>query len=92
MSRYHNFEYILNSDITFGINMIIEAMNQKRRDESYILYASLYPNFTKENFITFDQYYNKSSNKSHGSMELDKNKVMNKVSSIMETNVFKKAK
>lgn len=63
LSRYANVDYIMESDIEFGTGMIVEAVRQKKRDEAFMLYSSLYPHMTQETFIPFERFYNPTGTK-----------------------------
>jgi hypothetical protein len=69
----------MEQDILTGLQLIIKA--RERRDENWQrqLYCSIYPNFTKETFIPFDQFYKKQtikvSRKSKEQIKAEKNKL-----------------
>lgn len=44
-------------DIEEGIELINHIYEKKREDKAYQLYSSLYPNMTKETYITFEEFY-----------------------------------
>ena len=57
MQRYSNIEFVLNLNIDVGIELIIKAMEEKRKDKVFKLYASAYPYMDEENFISFEEFY-----------------------------------
>ena len=57
LSRYSDINYVMELDLEFGLQLIVEATRQKARDEAYLLYVAVYPNMTKESFTTFDKFF-----------------------------------
>ena len=50
-------------DAVDGWKIIQKARERKARDKMYLLYVSIYSNFTKDNFMTFDDFIKKSTTK-----------------------------
>lgn len=40
-----------------GIQMIKEIYNKQHEEKAYRLYTSIYPNMTKETYVTFEEFY-----------------------------------
>lgn len=93
MSRYSNIEYLMEMDISQGTKMVYEAVKQKRRDEVYVLYASIYPNMDTDTFMTFPEYLSRVTGvKSDGSIvasKVSKEEVMSRVEDIMNNYTIK---
>lgn len=44
-------------NINDGWALIAKAFEKKQKDRAFQLYAAIYPNFTKDNFVTFEKFY-----------------------------------
>lgn len=44
-------------DVDTAIELIQRAFQKRQEDRAYILYASAYPHFDKNNFKTFEEFY-----------------------------------
>ena len=59
MSRYSDVTYVLNCPFALGISIIKKANDQALDSKVWEMWLSLYPNMTKDNFISFTDYKNK---------------------------------
>lgn len=48
--------YIMGMDFDDGLQLIDKAFKRRFEKRQWDLYCSAYPHFTKENFVTFDQF------------------------------------
>jgi hypothetical protein len=62
-SRYPSLEYVMEQDYETGIQLMTKAMQQRDEDKHWILYCNLFPTFTKNTFMTFDEFYKKQNTK-----------------------------
>lgn len=46
-------------DIKDGMNMILKAQRKAQEDRLHDLYCAHFPNMTKDNFLTFEQFVDK---------------------------------
>jgi hypothetical protein len=60
-SAYNDLDYIMDQDIDTGMRLIIKARERQEESRQWQLYCSIYPHFTKENFIPFDKFYKKAA-------------------------------
>ena len=49
--------YIMELDYQTGWRLIRKARERQDVGKMWILYANMYPNFTKKNFIKFEDFY-----------------------------------
>lgn len=49
--------FVMSLDIDTAIRLIHKAFHKKEEDRAFELYASIYPNFTKNNFKKFTEFY-----------------------------------
>ena len=49
--------FVMSLDIDTAIRLIHKAFQKKEEDRAFQLYASIYPNFTKNNFKKFTEFY-----------------------------------
>ena len=62
-STYSDLDYIMNLDWDTGLRLIDKIMEKQSETKSWQLYCSIYPNFNKDNFIPFSEFYKKPSKK-----------------------------
>lgn len=63
LSRYHNIDYVMNLNWTDGIKLINKAIKERDRQKIWDIWISCYPNMTKDNYITFEDFYDKATKK-----------------------------
>jgi len=51
--------YILEQDWTTGFKLINKTLEENDKEQQWDLYKSMYPNFTKDNFVPFSEFYKK---------------------------------
>ena len=49
--------FVMTLDIDTAIRLIHKAFHKNEEDRAFQLYASVYPNFTKNNFKKFTEFY-----------------------------------
>lgn len=59
LSRYGDMHYILSLSVKRAGKLYKKAVHKKRREETYQLWLARYPGYTKDNFETFDEFYDK---------------------------------
>lgn len=50
-------DYVLKLPLSRALDLIEKAEEEKFRDHTLKIYLAAYPNFTKKNFITFDEFW-----------------------------------
>lgn len=63
MSRYSDMNYYMEMDIIQGVRMTKFAFEQKAKEDLYLMYLQIYPNMDDTNFISFNDFYEKSVNR-----------------------------
>lgn len=58
-ANYHDLSYIMDLDFEIGLKLILKARERQEEGRQWLLYCSAYPHFTKDNFMTFKQFYDK---------------------------------
>lgn len=56
-------DYILKMPYKSAFKLITKANEENSKENMFKLYAGLYPNMKKENFISFDEFLNKTKPK-----------------------------
>ena len=56
LRRYNNIEYIMRKEFEEGYDFIKVAYETDKEEKIWQLWASLYPNMTKENYISFEEF------------------------------------
>ena len=59
LANYSDIDYIMNLDCLTGARLIVKAREREEEQKQWKLYCSIYPHFTEESFIPFDEFYNK---------------------------------
>lgn len=59
MHSFYNFDYVIRLPIKNITRLLIKANEKKDRKDAWGLYLTLLPNMGEENFMTFDEFYNK---------------------------------
>lgn len=73
MHRYSgNIDFVLESDIPDGIEIINQAINKVDEDKHWQVWLTMYPNMTEKTFVPFEKFYKR------GGKEKPKSKVSNK--------------
>jgi len=62
-STYYDVEFIMNLDYDDGWLMIKRAQKRQREHQAWEQYIAQYPHFTKETFVTFEEFYTPDENK-----------------------------
>jgi len=52
--------YILKMPFQKSVKLIGKAREENRKDRLFSLYSNLYPNFSKDNFMSFEDFVEKS--------------------------------
>jgi hypothetical protein len=71
----------MNMDIEDGLNIIIKAFKNDTKDKLYQMYVVHSAFMEKDNYISFDQYYNNCTKQVK---KENKEEVYNKVNNILE--------
>ena len=58
---YQDLNYIMDQDFDVCLELIRDAFGIKQERRQWQLYCSAYPHYTKDNFMTFEQFYRKSN-------------------------------
>ena len=53
----------MDMDIIDGWRLIAKAKERQKENKMWLLYCSIYPNFNKDKFITFEEFCKKSTKK-----------------------------
>jgi hypothetical protein len=61
LSRYHSMDFILQMDLIEGLELYRKAREKRNDERLYQAWVSLYPHFSKENFISWEDYKNRHS-------------------------------
>ena len=84
LRRYNNIEYIMRKEIEDGYDFIKVAYEADKEEKIWQLWANLYPNMTKENYISFEEF--KSTIIPSGEVEienLDTEEILSRVNNII---------
>lgn len=52
-------------DLPFDVSLITHALEHEREVSAWDLWISLYPNFTKDTFVSFDKFMDKLYDNKH---------------------------
>lgn len=63
LQRYSNIEYVLKLPLKRAIKLIEVAKEKEIEEYFYRLWLVRYPNYDKNNFETFDEFYEKNKPK-----------------------------
>ena len=63
LANYSDISYIMKQESNIGIQMIIKAKERQDDARQWQLYCSLYPHFTKDTFLTFDDFTHKKKSR-----------------------------
>lgn len=55
--------WVMEQDYETGLKLIIKARDERDEARRWQLYCSIFPNFTKENFIPWEQFVKKGNEK-----------------------------
>lgn len=61
--RYTNIDYILNLDISEGIELINKAIEKRQEEKHFTMWTSQLPFMSTENYISFEDYCDKLTGK-----------------------------
>jgi hypothetical protein len=50
-------QYVLSLSLKRASKLLNKAMEEKRREETYLLWLARYPSYTKETYETFEEFY-----------------------------------
>lgn len=64
-----------------GIELINEALEQRQEQKDWEVWLSIYPNMTKENFIPFEKFKNKTSINENTKKELTSKEIIERAES-----------
>jgi hypothetical protein len=56
LSRYHNIDFVMHMDLYEGMDLYNKAREKRQEERLYHAWVSLYPHFSKDNFISWDDY------------------------------------
>lgn len=56
MARY-DMTYFCKLPLKLGVKLINKAFNEKEKDKAWLLWSSIYPHFTEENFVPFSKFW-----------------------------------
>ena len=56
LSRYHNIDFVMRLDLIDGLKLYAKAREEKQKERLYQAWVSLYPHFSKDNFISWEDY------------------------------------
>ena len=56
MARY-DMEYFNKLPLKMGVKLIDKALTEKEKDKAWLLWSSIYPHFTEENFVPFSKFW-----------------------------------
>jgi hypothetical protein len=59
LSRYHNIEFVMHMDLADGLKLYAKAREKRQEERLYQAWVSLYPHFSKDNFISWEEYSNR---------------------------------
>jgi hypothetical protein len=57
LQRYSNIDYILHLPLKRGIALLKKAMEKDTKEYAFRIYLAGYPNMTKDNFKTFNEFW-----------------------------------
>jgi len=60
---YGDVTWVMDQDIDTGVRLIAKARERREESRLWQLYCCIYPNFTKETFVTFDKFCRKTTRK-----------------------------
>jgi hypothetical protein len=46
----------MDQDFDIGLRLIAQARENRSREDSWLLYCSIYPHFTEDNFVPFSEF------------------------------------
>lgn len=62
LTRYHDMTFIMSLNVETVIELIQKAFQKHEEERAFALYASIYPNFNKNNFKPFNEFYKAKNN------------------------------
>lgn len=62
-TTYPDLKYLMAMDFDECLELFREATEIKQERRQWELYCSAYPHYTEKNFMTFEQFYQKSNPK-----------------------------
>ncbi len=84
LRRYNNIEYIMRKEFEEGYDFIKVAHEADREEKAWQLWTNLYPNMSKETYISFEEFKNSIIPYGEGEIEnLDTEEILDKVNSII---------
>lgn len=60
-ANYHDLAYIMETDFDTGMRLMTKALHRQNEGRQWLLYCNLFPNMTKDNFISFEDFCKKQS-------------------------------
>lgn len=84
MKRYNNIDYIMQMDIEDGIELIKTAFKEDTKDKLYQMYVIKSAFMTKDNYISFDDYFKQCTKPVINNRIENKEEIYNKVNNILE--------
>lgn len=57
LKRYGQIDYVLNMDVEAGIEQINKVYEMESKQQSWEMYLTRYANMTKDNYVSFDEFY-----------------------------------
>lgn len=85
MKRYSNIDYMMSMNADDGLELIITAITENKRDESYKMYLAQVPVMlmSGSDFVSFDDYYKGTFTSHKTNPKIDKEKVYDNVENIL---------
>ncbi|RED54798.1 hypothetical protein [Cohnella lupini] len=84
LNRYSQIEYVLSADFEVGVGLINKAMEKADEKRKWEMWLAQYPQMTKESYISFEDFHNRSSRKTSTEPQKSKTEILDDVSTIMQ--------
>jgi len=56
LSLYHNMDFVMKMDLFDGLKLYEKAREKRSEERLYQAWVSLYPHFSKDNFVSWEDY------------------------------------
>lgn len=88
LKRYSNIDYVIHLPLQQGMKLLKKAMEEDTREYAFRIYLTVYPNMDKDNFKSFNEFWEEIKPQNNVVDTRNKDEIMKEIYEI--ENSFKK--
>lgn len=77
-------DYLLYKDIETAVEILKKAIEEKRKEQAFMLYVNLYGQMDETNFISFEEFYQTSHTNTNRKDEKSIEEILEETQAIVE--------